>query len=220
MGKPHLQQLRRAVVQAIAEGQTRKEVAETYNISLSSVARFLRRWRQSGDVRPEKVGGHKAYALEGHERQIKAWIAERPEITLAELRARLERQNIVVGKSSIARFLNYLDGGSAEAPKIGHARQRTLNQSSSGSRTKPARLAGAANDARGHPTRFKRGQPRPPGSGRSAGTPNKSTTILSGALFLAAEETGDHDALVDYLRTAAANHPKVFASLLGKLQKR
>jgi transposase len=56
-------------------------------------------------VSPEKFGGHKGYALERHEQQIEQWIAERPDITLAELRALLTKRKIVVGKSSIAGFL-------------------------------------------------------------------------------------------------------------------
>jgi transposase len=60
-------------------------------------------------VSPEKFGGYKGYALEGHEQQTERWITERPDITLAELRALLTKQKIVVGKSSIARFLDHLD---------------------------------------------------------------------------------------------------------------
>ena len=45
MGKPYSEDLRHAVLRAIKEGSTREEVAETYDLSLSSVGRFLRRWR-------------------------------------------------------------------------------------------------------------------------------------------------------------------------------
>lgn len=109
MGKPYSRDLRRAIVQAIEDGCTREEVAEAYDVSLSSVGRFLRRWRATGNVSPEKFGGYKGYALEGHEQRIKQWIAERPDITLTELGVRLAKQKISVGKSSIARFLDHLD---------------------------------------------------------------------------------------------------------------
>jgi transposase len=220
MGKPYPEQLRRAVIQAIAEGHTRQEVAEAFEISLSSVARLLRRWRHTGDVRANKVGGHKAYVLQGHEEPIKAWIAARPGITLAELQTRLEQQNVVVGKSSIARFLGHLYRDSAGGRNAGQARRRSLLPDPEYSRTKPARPATSAHDVPAHPTRFKPGQPRPAGSGRSAGTPNRSTTILSTARLLAAEEAGDHagkNELIEYLRTAAAEDPNAFASLFGKL---
>src|SRR5262245_18810209 len=40
------------------------------------------------DVSPDTFGGYKGYALAGHEQPIRRWIAERPDITLAELGAR------------------------------------------------------------------------------------------------------------------------------------
>jgi transposase len=122
MGKPYSQDLRRAVVQAVEDGSTREEVAEAYELSLSSVGRFLRRWRATGNVRPEKFGGHKGYALKEHEQRIEHWIAERPDITLSELRARLAKQKILVGKSSIARFLVHLGLTFKKKPARGRTR--------------------------------------------------------------------------------------------------
>ena len=54
-------------------GSTREEVADAYDVSVSSLNRFLRRWCATGSVTPAKFGGHKRYALEGHEQQIKQW---------------------------------------------------------------------------------------------------------------------------------------------------
>jgi len=122
MGKPYSQDLRRAVVQAIEDGSTREEAAGTYEVSLSSVGRFIRRWRRTGSVSPEKFGGYKGYALEGHEQQIKQWVAERPDITLAELEVRLAKQKVAVGKSSIARFLTHLDLTFKKKPARGRTR--------------------------------------------------------------------------------------------------
>ena len=46
MGKPYSEDLRRSVVQAIESGHTYEEVAELYGVSVSSVSRFLTRWRR------------------------------------------------------------------------------------------------------------------------------------------------------------------------------
>jgi len=127
MGKPYSEHLRRTVVQAIEDGYTREEIAEAYEVSLSSVGRFVRLWRTTGSVSPEKFGGHKGYALAGREQQIKQRIAEQPDVTLAELRVWLARQKVVVGKSSIARFLNHLDLTFKKKPargRTGSARRR------------------------------------------------------------------------------------------------
>jgi transposase len=44
-----------------------------------------------------------------YEPQIKQWVAEQADITLAEFGVRLAKKEIPVGKSSIARFLDHLD---------------------------------------------------------------------------------------------------------------
>jgi transposase len=78
-------------------------------VSVSTVTRLLGRWRATGNVRPNKFGGGKPYALKGQEEKIKRGISQQPDITLRELRARLLKQQIGVSKSSIARFLDHLE---------------------------------------------------------------------------------------------------------------
>ena len=63
MGKPYADDLRLVVVRLIEEGHTRPEVAELCGISLSSVGRYIRRYRATGSVSPDKFGGYKDYAL-------------------------------------------------------------------------------------------------------------------------------------------------------------
>jgi hypothetical protein len=87
---------------------TIEQTAKDYEVSLSTVTRFRRRLRETGNVKPDKFGGHKPYALKGHEEQIKRWICEQPDITFKQLRARLLKQGIAVTKSSIARFRDHL----------------------------------------------------------------------------------------------------------------
>jgi transposase len=62
-------------------------------LSLSSITRFLRRWRTTGNVGPAKFGGHKQYALESHEDQFKQLVRDRPDLTLKQLRARLLKRH-------------------------------------------------------------------------------------------------------------------------------
>ena len=64
MGEPYSNDLRSSVIQAIEAGHTYQEVAERCGASVSSVSRFLSRWRGTGSVKPEKFGGYKGYALE------------------------------------------------------------------------------------------------------------------------------------------------------------
>jgi len=75
-------------------------------VSISSVVRFLRLHRETGSVRAAKFGGYKGFALAAHEDLVRQWVAEQPDITLAELEARLAKNKVTVGKSSIFRFLH------------------------------------------------------------------------------------------------------------------
>jgi transposase len=108
MAKPYSEDLRRRVVDTIECGATIPEAGEQCGVSISSVVRFLRLYRDTGGVSAAKFGGYKEFALAAHEELVRSLIEEQPDITLAELKARLEKKKIFVGKSSIARFLAYL----------------------------------------------------------------------------------------------------------------
>ena len=122
MGKPYSEDLRRSIVQAIESSHTYGEVAELYGVSISSVSRFLTRWRSTGSVRPEKFGGYKGYALEPHRARIMRWVEAQPDITLAELQARLAKENVTVSQTAIFRFLRHLDFTLKKKPARGRAR--------------------------------------------------------------------------------------------------
>jgi len=108
MPKPYSDDLRVRVVESIADGLTREEVAERYGLSLSSVGRFLRRSRETGSVSPDKFGGYKRHALAPHEARVRQLVAGQPDITLAELQATLAKEKVAVGQTSIFRFLRHL----------------------------------------------------------------------------------------------------------------
>src|SRR5438445_9624283 len=109
MGKPYSEDLRRGVVQAIEAGHTYEEVAGLCGVSVSSVSRFVTRWRRSGTVSPAKFGGYKGYALEPYRKRITQWVVARPDITLSELQARLANEKVGVSQTAIFRFLRHLD---------------------------------------------------------------------------------------------------------------
>ena len=79
MGKPYSEDLRRSVVQAIEAGHTYEETAELCGVSVSSISRFLSRWRRRGSVKAEKFGGYKGYALERHRSRIARWVDAQPD---------------------------------------------------------------------------------------------------------------------------------------------
>jgi hypothetical protein len=83
-------------------------VTELCGLSLSSVGRYIRRYRATGSVSPDKFGGYKDYALAKYAARIKRWIAQQPDLTLLELQARLAKAGVKVAASSVFRFLHYL----------------------------------------------------------------------------------------------------------------
>jgi transposase len=108
MGKPYSEDLRRSVVQAIESGHTYEEVAELCGVSVSSVSRFLTRWRGTGSIKPEKFGGYKGYALERYRSRITRWVSAQPDVTLSELQARLARRRWLSAKPRFSAFFGIL----------------------------------------------------------------------------------------------------------------
>src|ERR1700737_4409994 len=108
MGKPYSDDLRERVVAAIEAGHTRVKVAERYNLALSTVGGFIKRKRETGSISPGKFGGHKTFALAAHADLVKKLIAEQPDSTLAELKARFAKNKVKVSQSAIFRFLRHL----------------------------------------------------------------------------------------------------------------
>jgi transposase len=108
MAKPYSDDLRARIVEAVEDGATIPESAEQCGVSISSVVRFLRLHRETGSVRPAQFGGYKEFALAAHEELVRKLVAEQRDITLAELSARLAKEKVTVGKSSISRFLRHL----------------------------------------------------------------------------------------------------------------
>src|SRR5216683_2372511 len=84
MGKPYSDDLRERVIAAIEAGHTREEVAELFNMALSTVGGFIKRKRETGSVSPDKFGGYKTFSLGPHTDLVRKLVAEQPDSTLAE----------------------------------------------------------------------------------------------------------------------------------------
>lgn len=129
MGKPYSEDLRRSVVEAIESGSTYEEAAELCGVSVSSVSRFLTRWRGTGSVRAEKFGGYKGYALERHKARITRWVSAQPDITLSELQARLAKEKVLVSQTAVFRFLRHLGFTFKKKPTRGRTRSSGRSRS-------------------------------------------------------------------------------------------
>jgi transposase len=84
---------------------SRRAAARKFEVSISFAIKLMQRWRRAGTLRPVRIGGTKAYRLAPHGALVCALVAEKPDITIDELRGRLAGEGIRVGRSSIGRFL-------------------------------------------------------------------------------------------------------------------
>jgi transposase len=146
MAKPYSEDLRVRIVAADRDGGTIAQIAEQFGVSVSSVTRFRRLWRETGEVSAGKFGGHKKHALAPHEDLVREVVAAQPDITLAELRAILACEKVTVALSSISRFLHHLNltfkkksfqAAERDRPDVAAQRQALAQQQH---RLKPQRL--------------------------------------------------------------------------------
>jgi transposase len=107
MAKPYSQDLRERMVRAVLAGQSRHEVARSFDVSASCVIKVMQRFEATGDCRPRKFGGHKRHALAKHEDKVRALVAAQPDLTITELWKRITLE-IKVGRSAVGRFLQHL----------------------------------------------------------------------------------------------------------------
>ena len=100
--------LRLRVVEAISQGMSRRQAAGRFGVSPSSAIRWQAQLQRSGGIAPNKQGGDRRSArIEAEAGFILAEIAKTPDITLAELQAKLEEERgLHAGIGTIWRFFH------------------------------------------------------------------------------------------------------------------
>ena len=77
MPKPYSTDLRERAVEAVESGASRREAAEMFKLSVSSVIRWCRRWSDTGSAEAKQSGGSTS-PLEEHSDWLLALIADNP----------------------------------------------------------------------------------------------------------------------------------------------
>ena len=97
--------LRSRVLAAIDEGLSCRQAAAWFGVSASSAIRWQGMRRAGGDARPKPQGGDRlSHRTEAHADLIHAALAEVPDMTLPELKARLAEKGAQVSLSALWRF--------------------------------------------------------------------------------------------------------------------
>ena len=100
--------LREKIVDCYDEGElTQQEVADRFRVSLGMVKKLLAQRRTTGDLAPRHGhSGRKALLTSSHRRRIGQLVSDQPDITLEELRERLELPCTIQAIHYVLRDLN------------------------------------------------------------------------------------------------------------------
>src|SRR5258708_3653986 len=107
MGSPLSEDLRVRVIQAVEEGESRRQAAERFEVSVASAIRWVAEWRQSGRTAALAQGGdQRSDRIEAESDFLLSQIEVMPDITLAELQAMLRDRGVAVGIGTVWRNLS------------------------------------------------------------------------------------------------------------------
>jgi len=100
------QDLRDRVLSALEGGEVPEEIASRFSVSRSWVYQVRARLRNEGKRTALRVGGYRRSRVEGEEGRLRGWIQEQPDLTLAEMCARLSGLGIEIKVSALWHQLN------------------------------------------------------------------------------------------------------------------
>jgi transposase len=103
MPKPYSDDLRERVIEAVEAGASRREAAESFNLSPSSAVKWLQRWRNTGSAKAKPSRGSTS-PLEKHAKWLLALVAEQPDLTLDEIVAAMRKRRIPGSRTAVWRF--------------------------------------------------------------------------------------------------------------------
>jgi len=105
MVRPYSLDLRERVVSAVRSGETCRSVADRFGIAVSSVVKWSQRYRATGSVAPDKMGGRRPRVLDPHRELVIDLIGQTPHLTVRGLRDILISRGITVSRQAVWQFL-------------------------------------------------------------------------------------------------------------------
>jgi transposase len=106
MPAPYSQDLRDRVASAVSSGSSARGAAKRFGIGIGTAVRWAQRLRAEGHAKARALGGDHRSRLTGHREAVLTLIGHQPDLTLEEIRrALIEQYGIIVGLSTVSRFL-------------------------------------------------------------------------------------------------------------------
>jgi transposase len=124
MAAPCSLDLRARVVAAAAGGQTCRQIAKVFSMAPSTVSNWTRRLRETGSAAALPMGGKRPFSLAQHRDWVLGRMTERPDLTLAELKAELKDRGVMVSVFAIWHFLKHQGVSFKKKPARQRARSR------------------------------------------------------------------------------------------------
>jgi putative transposase len=117
MGKPYSVDLRERVVRAVIKGGLScHQAAAQFGVAISTAINWVRRFRDTGSVEPDQVGGYRPKKISGAHRD---WLVQRcrkADFTLRGLVAELAERGLKVDYRTVWEFVH--------AEKLSHKKRR------------------------------------------------------------------------------------------------
>jgi len=105
--RAYSQDLRDRVLHALERGERPTAIARRFDVSRGWVHEVRRRLRSEGRRSSLQIGGHRRSLLAPVELVLRKWIADRPDLTLAEICERLAQEHgIAIGIPALWHQLN------------------------------------------------------------------------------------------------------------------
>ena len=105
MVRPISNDLRKRAIAAVAKDESCRAVALRFGVAVSSVVKWSQRYRATGSVKPDKMGGHRKSVLEPHGDFIKERIGQTPHLTLHALKDELAARGVDVSHNAVWLFM-------------------------------------------------------------------------------------------------------------------
>jgi len=96
MPAPYSKDLRLRVMDAVRSGMTYEEVTQRFRVSHSTILRWVRRLRESGNYAALPMGGKKPFVLADEREWLLGRFAAKPDLTLRELLSELRGRGVAV----------------------------------------------------------------------------------------------------------------------------
>jgi transposase len=106
MTRPYSLDLRERVVGAVAAGESCREVARTFKVSVASVVKWSQRFRMTGSAASKPMGRRQARSLAPQRKWLLARLEAAPDMTLRALVGELGERGVVTSYGSVWRIVH------------------------------------------------------------------------------------------------------------------